>query len=152
MRHPVEVARSLEARNQFPPMKSALVWLRYFIDAERFTRGHSRCFVDFDGLMRNPLSTVRGVFSALRVENPVADSELAPLLAAALKPSLRHHVAAPSDDAFTQVLTPSSPPMTAYAWGLEAAAGGNPSPDVLDRIHRNLLGVEKGRSIRYPSA
>ena len=55
VRNPIEVVRSLQTRNQFPPMKSALLWLRHFIDAERFTRGQPRCFVDFDGLMNNAL-------------------------------------------------------------------------------------------------
>lgn len=146
-RNPIEVSRSLQARNQFPPVKSALLWLRHFIDAERFTRGRSRCFVDFDDLMKNPLTTIRRIEKELGLTFPVPDSELGPLLDDALKPSLRHHVATPADLARTG--TPSSPPMIVYPWALAAAAGENPSPGTLDEIAEKLREVEQGRSIRF---
>jgi hypothetical protein len=150
VRNPIEVARSLKERNEFPPLKSAVLWLRYFIDAERFTRGQPRAFVDFDGLMNNALPTIRRISTELGLIFPVPDSELGPLLDAALKPSLRHHVATRDDLAKTGA--PTSPPMIVYPWVLAAAEGKNPSLSVLDEILNQLRELEKGRSIIYPPA
>ena len=149
VRNPIEVARSLQTRNQFLPMKSAILWLRHFIDAERFTRGRPRSFVDFDGLMSNALSTIHRISAELGWVFPVSDSELGPLLDAALKPSLRHHVATPDDLAKTGA--PTSPPMVVYPWVLDAVDGKNPPLSVLDDLSNQLRELEKGRSISYPS-
>jgi hypothetical protein len=150
VRNPIEVVRSLQTRNQFLPMKSAILWLRHFIDAERFTRGRQRSFVDFDGLMNNALSTIQRIAAELGLVFPVPDSELAPLLDAALKPSLRHHVATRDDLAKTGA--PTSPPMVVYPWVLDAAEGKNPPFSVLDDVLNQLRELEKGRSISYPLA
>lgn len=57
-RHPDAVATSLEARerglgsgNALPYAQGAAVWLRYVLAAEKFTRGHARTFVAFDGIL-----------------------------------------------------------------------------------------------------
>ena len=150
VRNPIEVARSLKERNDFLPIKSAVLWLRHFIDVERFTRGQPRSFVDFDGLMNNALSTIRRIAAELGLVFPVPDSELGPLLDAALKPSLRHHVATRDDLAKTGAAT--SPPMIVYPWVLEAADGKKPSFSVLDDMFNQLRELEKGRGIIYPAA
>jgi len=56
-RHPDAVAISLEARerslesgNALPHAQGVAVWLRYVLAAEKFTRGHARSFVAFDGV------------------------------------------------------------------------------------------------------
>lgn len=150
VRNPIEVVRSLQTRNQFLPMKSAILWLRHFIDAERFTRGQPRSFVDFDDLMNNALSTVHRIAAELGIVFPVPDSELGPLLDAALKPSLRHHVATRDDLAKTGA--PTSPPMIVYPWVLDAVEGKNPPLSVLDDIANQLRELEKGREIKYSPA
>jgi hypothetical protein len=129
-------------------MKSTLLWLRHVIDAERFTRGQPRSFVDFDGLMNNRLSTIHRIASELGLVFPVPDSELGPLLDAALKPSLRHHVATRDDLAKTGA--PTSPPLIVYPWLLDAVDGKNPPLSVLDDVSSELRELEKGRGISYP--
>jgi hypothetical protein len=148
-RNPIEVAGSLHKRDKLPPLKSALLWLRHFIDAERFTRGCSRSFVDFDELIKSPLLTVRRIERELSLSFPVPDSALAPLLDEALKPGLRHHVATTEDLAKTG--SSSSPPQIVYPWALAAAAGKNPSPALLDEVALKLREVEQGRNINQPS-
>jgi hypothetical protein len=146
-RNPIEVAGSLKRRNQFPPLKSVMIWLRHFIDAERFSRGRSRCFVGFDELMNGALPTIRRIERELGLALPVPDTELGPVLDEALKSSLRHHVATSEDLAKTG--SPSSPPMIVYPWALAAAAGKNPPPSVLDEVAGKLREVEEGRSIPH---
>ncbi len=51
VRHPGAVARSLAARNGFPPAFSVLLWLRHVLAAERATRGAPRAIVAFDALV-----------------------------------------------------------------------------------------------------
>ncbi len=41
-RHPSEVALSLRGRDNIQPWKSALLWLRYILDAEYHSRGYPR--------------------------------------------------------------------------------------------------------------
>lgn len=54
IRHPVEVVRSLAARNGFGEHKSLLLWLVYLVEAERDTRGYPRVFVQYEQLLREP--------------------------------------------------------------------------------------------------
>jgi GT2 family glycosyltransferase len=53
VRNPLEVAASLEARNQFSHSKSVLLWLRHLLDAERDTRHANRSIVSYEQLLRN---------------------------------------------------------------------------------------------------
>jgi len=48
VRNPVEVAYSLQQRNQFALSKSALLWLRHVLDAEFFSRRMPRCFISYE--------------------------------------------------------------------------------------------------------
>lgn len=139
-RNPIEVANSLQKRNQFSPVKSVLIWLRHFLDAERFTRGGSRSFVDFDELMTSPLSTIRRIERELKLPSAVPDAELTVFLDETLKPSLRHHVA--TNDDLAKAGSASSPPLIVYPWALAAAAGQSPSPAVLDEIAMKLREME----------
>ncbi len=52
-RHPLEVARSLRTRDQFPISLGLLLWLRYVLDAEHATRGALRSIVLWDDFLSN---------------------------------------------------------------------------------------------------
>jgi hypothetical protein len=53
VRNPLEVIDSLKARNGFSPARSALLWLRYVIEAERGSRDGRRVVVSFESLLRD---------------------------------------------------------------------------------------------------
>jgi hypothetical protein len=53
LRSPVEVARSLGARNGFEPDLSLLIWLRHVLDAELHTRDIRRTFVRYEELVQD---------------------------------------------------------------------------------------------------
>lgn len=129
-RNPIEVARSLKTRNGFPEEASYLLWLRHYLDAERFTRGRSRSFVMFDRLMNDQLATVRRIADDLGLTFGVSDAELTTLLGDALKPSLRHHVV--TDDELTGARIPSL--LAVWKWAQEAGTGATPDPAPLDHV------------------
>ena len=64
-RHPIEVARSLEARDEFSMEKGYLIWVTYFLFAEYYSRKFSRVFVKYDDLLEAPVTKLYGIFDCL---------------------------------------------------------------------------------------
>ncbi len=54
IRHPLDVAKSLQRRNGFSTEKSLLMWSEHFFLTQKITREYPRLFVSFDELMSNP--------------------------------------------------------------------------------------------------
>jgi hypothetical protein len=52
-RNPLEVAYSLQRRDNFEVPKSTMLWLRHVLDAEYFSRGLPRYFLPYEGLLQN---------------------------------------------------------------------------------------------------
>ena len=65
-RNPVEVARSLEQRNQLPQLVGMALWEAYVISALRASVGVPRLFVGYDELIRSPATTAACLREALR--------------------------------------------------------------------------------------
>lgn len=147
-RNPIEVARSLKARNQFPEPASFMLWLRHFLDAERFTRNGSRSFVVFDRLMNERLATIRRIAADLDLSFGVPDSELATLLGESLKPSLRHHTATEAELVAAAARLPAL--LTVWAWAQQAAAGQPPDPAPLDQITALMRKSEQTQAVARP--
>jgi hypothetical protein len=144
VRNPVEVARSLKTRDQFPEAQSFVLWLRHFLDPERFTRTGSRSFASFEGLIADRLGTIRRIARDLGLSFPIPDAELVPLLDEAIKPSLRHHVA--TDDDVSQAAAMMPALTMAWHWAEEAAAGRNPDPAPLDEIAAMMRKSERAQA------
>jgi glycosyltransferase involved in cell wall biosynthesis len=53
VRNPLEVALSLQRRDNFAVPKSMMLWLRHVLDAEYFSRGLPRHFLPYEGLLQN---------------------------------------------------------------------------------------------------
>ncbi|NKE47566.1 sulfotransferase family protein [Roseomonas frigidaquae] len=86
VRNPLEVVRSLEARQQMPKAQALLLWLSHVVAAEQGSRGLPRAVVHYDDLLRD----WRGFLARLGV--PVLrDTALETV--AFLTPALRHHEA-----------------------------------------------------------
>jgi hypothetical protein len=105
-RHPLEVARSLQRRNDFRVAKSGLLWLDHNLSAERWTRGRPRWFTSFGRLLEDPVSTVAEMQRALEIPFPRSCQEAEGEIRDFLSPDLRHHDAGSSE-----------------AWGEFGAAG-----------------------------
>jgi len=53
VRNPLEVALSLQRRDNFAVAKSVRLWLRHVLDAEYHSRGLARYFLSYEGLLRD---------------------------------------------------------------------------------------------------
>ncbi len=86
VRNPLEVARSLEARQQMPKPQALRLWLAHVVAAEQGSRGLPRAVAHFDDLLHD----WRGFLARLGM--PVLrDTALETV--AFLTPALRHHAA-----------------------------------------------------------
>lgn len=70
IRHPLEVAASLAARNGLSREHCLLLWLDHVLAAERDTRGLPRFVVHYDTLLDAPETTLRRVAQALDLPLP----------------------------------------------------------------------------------
>lgn len=91
LRHPFEVADSLQRRDGFSREKALLLWLDYTLASEAGTRHVPRALLTFDGLMDSPVESLARVESALDIHFPKAVDNRAGVVSEFLSPSLRHH-------------------------------------------------------------
>jgi len=102
-RDPVETAVSLERRNGIHAWKSALLWLRYILDAEVYTRGYRRTFLTYEQLLRDWETRVTCISDELAVDWPVPLATARNDIASFLDGNLRHNNVAtivPAPDAY----------------------------------------------------
>jgi hypothetical protein len=59
----VEVANSLQRRNNMPQEKSALLWMDYQLKAEYYSRGYPRLFVSYSLFLQDPLKITEMVIT-----------------------------------------------------------------------------------------
>lgn len=91
IRSPAAVHRSLQLRDGFSKEKSALLWLLHYLDAELWSRGHPRAFVDFDRLLEAPVEEFIRVEREVGLAFPVSPTKAASCLDEFLSGDLRHH-------------------------------------------------------------
>ncbi|NDV02627.1 sulfotransferase family protein [Pseudoroseicyclus tamaricis] len=90
VRHPLEVATSLEERNRLPAPVGHLLWLSHVLDAEAATRGMRRCIVDYAAVIGGEAeAALTGIAETFGLDWP---SEGDPgQLARAVDSRLHHH-------------------------------------------------------------
>jgi hypothetical protein len=57
IRHPVEVACSLNKRDQFPLDQGLKLWVVHVLESEKTTRSFKRLFTTYDQLLKSPMET-----------------------------------------------------------------------------------------------
>lgn len=91
VRHPLEVAQSLKARDGAPLERGLSLWLAYMLAAERDTRDMTRVFVSYDQLLQDWRTTIGRIEAAgARGLGRLAD---AAAIDAYLNRDQRHHQA-----------------------------------------------------------
>lgn len=90
LRHPLEVARSLERRNGISLDRALLLWLRYVLEAESGSRGQVRSLLTYDDLLADWRGAVAQSARDLAVALPLYDGEAAARVDAFLEAGLRH--------------------------------------------------------------
>ncbi len=95
VRHPVEVAASLDKRNGLSVIHGLLLWLRHVLEAEHASRGMVRAVVSFESFITNPRNVAVSLQDQLGVIWPRLSEYISEKIDGFVDPSLRHHV---SDD------------------------------------------------------
>lgn len=136
IRHPAEVAASLEARDGLSPELSGALWLKYNLLAERYSRDLPRVFVKFSDLLADWEQQIARISQALDV-NLFASDKAA--IESFIDRDLHHQQ---RTDPPTEVLGLRwlGPVYKALA---EAAAGLPCRTDVLDEIFREYRTAER---------
>lgn len=119
VRNPVSVAKSLQARNLFPPEKSYYLWQEHLVQAITGTHGLPRVVVDYDLLLEQPSQQWSRVARTLSLQPP----DSAKLLAYAsdfLDTSMRHTHHSNTEFVLDPALP--KPVSAAYDWLLMAAS------------------------------
>ncbi len=91
IRHPLAVAASLAKRDKAPVQLSVLLWMTYMVAAEAGSRGMSRAFVDYDGLVADWRTEVEMMETALGGKLPRLTAAGALEIDGFLSPDLRHN-------------------------------------------------------------
>lgn len=90
LRHPQEVALSLAKRDGLCIQHGLLLWLRYSLDAERYTRALPRTFVRYDGLLQDWRAELVKAAADLGAPVSTVDEAIAAQVDAFLQPGERH--------------------------------------------------------------
>ena len=148
VRNPLEVAASLKARDEqgpanllgppigMPEARALLLWLRCFLDAERYTRGFPRSFVSYEALMSDWRAVVVKMGDDLAITWPVPSDHIAPEVEDFLSADMRHHVSSTEELQMRADIAPWF--KEAYRWAQNAAAGQVGDTEELDRLHASL--------------
>jgi hypothetical protein len=67
VRHPTDVANSLERRDGFPKERGLLLWFLQNLNAEYFTRGLNRCFINYEDYIRDWRGSLEKAFQQLEI-------------------------------------------------------------------------------------
>jgi GT2 family glycosyltransferase/glycosyltransferase involved in cell wall biosynthesis len=133
LRHPLEIAASLAARDGFSLGRSLLLWLRHMLECEAATRHLPRCFVRYEQLLREGPAALQRIRADLSLDGLDADAAATAQIEAFLDAGRRHHVAGQDDR-----LRDLSPVAAAAHALLEQAADGADVGAALDAIHGRL--------------
>lgn len=88
LRHPLEVAKSLEKRNHFSHAKGLLLWCQYMLNIERDTRFLQRLIIPYDDLLSNPDGILLQIAATFGLDKALLASANS---TSHIDPSLRHH-------------------------------------------------------------
>ncbi len=96
-RNPLEVAMSLNKRDEFAPEFGLLLWLRHIMDAENATRGMRRFFTSYRHLMLDWADMIAGMQANLAFDFPCSAGQVSGEVNAFLSHKLQHFHQSPED-------------------------------------------------------
>ena len=136
LRHPMEVAQSLETRNGFGVPQALLLWMAYVLDSEANTRGLPRATTTFDLLLTDPTGSLKKIHQTLGLPMARPTKERQKEIGAFLAPNLRHHEGATLENTAQVVVT------TYTVMARWAKTGEDPADyRTLDRIRAEFQAV-----------
>ncbi|MEA2085011.1 MAG: hypothetical protein U9O82_12410 [Thermodesulfobacteriota bacterium] len=109
VRHPFEVAKSLEKRDGFDLLKGHLLWLMHNREALLACSGHKYVILTYDGLLADPCYSMENISRELGIAFPKEPIKVYQKIIDFVRPDLKHQNLGPQDknenDIFAQ-----------YAW------------------------------------
>ncbi|MGI8740370.1 MAG: glycosyltransferase [Gammaproteobacteria bacterium] len=97
VRNPLDVARSLSARDGLHHCQSHLLWLRHVLEAERWTRGQPRAYVSYEQLMADWRAAMTPAWRQLGLDELTVDPSTSREIDSFLQTDLRHHASSRDD-------------------------------------------------------
>ena len=97
LRHPIEVARSLEKRDQMPISHGCALWIHYTLKSLIHTNGENRLLISYESLLENWRSVAANIAASMQCPWPNSPDAAAPQIDAFLSKNLRHHLATGTD-------------------------------------------------------
>jgi hypothetical protein len=131
VRHPLEVAASLNRREHMRPGTALLLWLRHLIEAEAATRDIPRLMMHYDELLADGPAALARIGTALGLTWPRPPSAAARALTDFLNRSLRHHTQ--HDDVLLN--NPDITPGIRDAYRWTRHGGDNPLPAIATALN-----------------
>ena len=123
LRNPLDVARSLQARDNMPEACSHIMWLQHYLTAFRYTEAEPRLVVNYDQLMAGPHQQLRRLFNFLGLPPVQWREELAgDYCERFLDSSLCHHSSSIEDlNEVMKAALPFASLLELYEWALALA-------------------------------
>ncbi len=135
VRHPLDVAGSLERRDGFALEKSVLVWSAYMLAAEAYTRDLPRAFTGYDALLADWRKEAARIEVAHGASLPGLTEAAARKIDTFLTPDLRHNTTAGGLEALGWAGRLAA---DVLGWFEAAAAGASPDRAVLEAAAAEL--------------
>ena len=96
LRNPSEVGQSLERRDGMDPAYAELLWARYMLEAEQFSRDRPRAIFEYEALLTEWRDVVASIAPVLGLPSTI-DPVTAAAIDEFLTPELRHHRSSKAD-------------------------------------------------------
>jgi hypothetical protein len=91
LRHLMEVAESLKARDGFSIQKGLLLWMNNMLSLEYYSRPFERIFLAIDDFLKYPADTVWRILNKFNIIIPHAESQINAVAGEFLEPKLKHY-------------------------------------------------------------
>ncbi len=90
-RNSLEVAHSLKKRDNFNLEKGLLLWAKYVLFAEYYSRNYKRIFISYEELLKNPVKAVKKIDKNLNIFDQIPIEYSISSINRFLDNSLKHH-------------------------------------------------------------
>lgn len=144
-RHPAEIVRSHETRNQLPEGDTLLNWLHHMLEAEKMTRTLRRAVLLYEDLLADWHATLGQSLRTAGITTPRSFAEAGAEIDQFISPDLRHHKALETG---AQIGPPHLAPLVDQCWRALMALAHNPldayALAALDDARENLLLIRHG--------
>ncbi len=149
-RYPDEVVASLAKRDGFSENSSRLLYINYLLDAEYYSRGYTRCVIDFSDLLTDWAAVLKKIDAQLALNIFPLSEETIINIQEFLAPELKHFTVEPSL-ADSKASLPETLVINVYELlGMIDCVGQAQKFDYLLSIYKNYLqSLEPGLS-QYP--